>query len=386
MQRHGQRSCCEGVGYCSPSELASVGAESQSAACVDPYNYVLIHTDNTTTVAYINHQGSTVQQIWSRFGQAQVDLFASPESIHCQWASGPDAYETAGFIPESRDGHAPRYTLAVVVWPDRGPPRYRYTGTQSAEGFTQICFSPSEPHCTDSVQSQGGQGTDSFGSPIYAQQNLVLGACVPIINSSLAHSSEEESPFSGEGHNLAPALRPLEPPSDQEDFRDLPPVVVNTPVQARAPSTWWLYSLKWHILVNWCSSQGKDPGRCGTESELSFLHGGLDRHLSASTLKVQLAAISANHDLVEGRLWRNTIWSLDSSEALQQDPFEPFQSVDLSALSMKMALLTALICVKRVGDLQALSVNDLSTATVPTFSRLSAAPLMKGPGRRNSSL
>ncbi|KAI2655651.1 hypothetical protein H4Q32_024245 [Labeo rohita] len=35
-------------------------------------------------------------------------------------------------------------------------------------------------------------------------------------------------------------------------------------------------------------------------------------------------------------------------QALQQDPFEPLQSVDLSVLSMKMALLTGLTSVKRV--------------------------------------
>ncbi|KAL0152750.1 hypothetical protein M9458_052473, partial [Cirrhinus mrigala] len=48
------------------------------------------------------------------------------------------------------------HSLPVVVRPDRGPHRYRCTGTQLAEGLTQVCFSPSEPHCTDTVQSQGG--------------------------------------------------------------------------------------------------------------------------------------------------------------------------------------------------------------------------------------
>ncbi len=100
---------------------------------------VLVRTDNTATVAYINRQGGlrsrrmsqlarhlllwsqkhlrslraihipgvlnraadelsraalpgewrlhpqAVQLIWSRFGVAQVDLFASPETTHCQW-------------------------------------------------------------------------------------------------------------------------------------------------------------------------------------------------------------------------------------------------------------------------------------------------------------
>ncbi|KAL0147528.1 hypothetical protein M9458_057156, partial [Cirrhinus mrigala] len=45
-------------------------------------------------------------------------------------------------------------------------------------------------------------------------------------------------------------------------------------------------------------------------------------------------------------------------QGLQQDPFEPLQSVELDALSFKTALLTALTSIKRVGDLQALSVNS----------------------------
>ncbi|KAL0189931.1 hypothetical protein M9458_017030, partial [Cirrhinus mrigala] len=68
--------------------------------------------------------------------------------------------------------------------------------------------------------------TDSLGGPVLAQQNLVLGPGAPSISSSLVQPSEEGPPFSGEGHNLAPTSRPLEPPPlvprrDQEDFRDL---------------------------------------------------------------------------------------------------------------------------------------------------------------------
>ncbi|KAL0150306.1 hypothetical protein M9458_054414 [Cirrhinus mrigala] len=303
------------------------------------------------------------------------------------------------------------HSLPVVIRSNQGPPWYRCTGTQLAKG-------PSQPHCTDPVQSQGGQRTGSVGGSVLAQQNLVLGPCAPIINPSLAHSSEEGlplsgeelplsgegpplsgegpplsgegpplsgegPPLSGEGHNLAPAPRSLEPPPvvpgrNQEDFRDLPPSVVNTLLQARAPSTKWLYDVKWRIFVNWCSSQGKDPLRCGIESVLSFLQGGLDRHLSAATLEVHVVAVSANHDFVEGRLVGrhdllirflrgvrklnpprlHLIPSWDLAVVLQQDPFESLQSVNLNALSLKTALLTALTSVKRVGNLQGLSVNS----------------------------
>ncbi len=44
--------------------------------------------------------------------------------------------------------------------------------------------------------------------------------------------------------------------------------------------------------------------------------------------------------------------------ALQIAPFEPLQSVELKFLSMKTLLLTALASIKRVGDLQAFSVDE----------------------------
>ncbi|KAL0186327.1 hypothetical protein M9458_017997, partial [Cirrhinus mrigala] len=60
--------------------------------------------------------------------------------------------------------------------------------------------------------------------------------------------------------------------------------------------------------------------------------------------------------------------------ALQQDPFEPLQSVDLSVLSMKTALLTVLTSVKEVGDLQALSVSDLCMEFRPADSQVVLRP------------
>ncbi len=52
-------------------------------------------------------------------------------------------------------------------------------------------------------------------------------------------------------------------------------------------------------------------------------------------------------------------WDLPSFlTALKGDPFEPLQSVVLKFLLLKTVLLAALATVKRVGDLQAFSVDD----------------------------
>ncbi len=145
--------------------------------------HVLVRTDNTGTIAYINHQGGlrsrrmsqlarhlllwsqkhlrslhavhvpgklnraadelsrqptlleewrlhpeVLQLIWRRFGDAQVDLFASPDTSHCQLFFSL----SEGTLCTDALAHS---------WP-RGP--------------TQICVSPSEPSRTDPVQGQGG--------------------------------------------------------------------------------------------------------------------------------------------------------------------------------------------------------------------------------------
>ncbi len=101
--------------------------------------------------------------------------------------------------------------LPIVVLPDRGSPRHGCTGTQLAQGLTQVCIPSSEPHCTDT-------------GPLLAQQDLVLRARAHGISSSLANSPEEVPPFSGEGHNLASAPGSLEPSClvpghDQKELR-----------------------------------------------------------------------------------------------------------------------------------------------------------------------
>ncbi len=63
--------------------------------------------------------------------------------------------------------------------------------------------------------------------------------------------------------------------------------------------------------------------------------------------------------------------------ALINAPFEPLQSVELKFLSMKTLLLTALALIKRVGDLQAYSVDDSCLEFGPADS---SATLRTRPG------
>ncbi len=369
--------------------------------------HVLVRTDNSATVAYINRQGGlrsrrmsqlarhlllwsrkhlrslraihipgllnrtadelsraalpgewrlhpqTVQLIWRRFGLAQVDLFASLETSHCQ------------LFYSLTDGTLGTDALAHS-WP-RGLRKYAFPPVSLLA--QTLC----------KVREEEEQ-------ILLAYQDLVPRADAPRDSPSLADSSEEGSTDSEMGHLMAPASRPLEtsclvPRRDAEVLSDLPQEVVDTITLARAPSTKHAYALKWNLFVEWCSSHTEDPRRCPIRVLLSFLQQGLERRLSPSTLKVYVAAIVANHDPVEGKSVGKHDWvvrflrgarrlnpprppsipSWDLSlvlRALQQGPFEPLQTVEPKFLSMKTLLLLALASIKRVGDLHAFSVDD----------------------------
>ncbi len=301
--------------------------------------------------------------------------------------------------PVCLPGHV---SLQVVFLPVRGDLRYGCAGMQLASGLTQICVSPSEPSRTDPVQDQGGRGASPLGGALLAQSDLVPRTDAPRDSPSLANSSEEGSTFSERGHPLAPAPRLVEPPRmvlgrDAEVLSGLPPAVVNTITSARALSTRQAYRLKWNLFVNWCSPRREDPRRCPIAVVLSFLQDELERRLSPSTLKVYVTAIAAHHDAVDGKsLGKHDLvirflrgarrlnpprphlvpsWDLPSVlSALRGAPFEPLQSVELKFLSLKTVLLSALATVKRVGGLQAFSVDDSCLEFGPADSHVVLRP------------
>ncbi len=385
--------------------------------------HVLVRTDNSATVAYINRQGGLrsrrmsqlarhlllwsrkhlrslraihipgllnrtadelsraalpgewrlhpqmVQLIWRRFGLAQVDLFASLETSHCQ------------LFYSLTDGTLGTDALAHS-WP-RGLRKYAFPPVSLLA--QTLC----------KVREEEEQ-------ILLAYQDLVPRADAPRDSPSLADSSEEGSTDSETGHLMAPASRPLEtsclvPRRDAEVQSDLPQEVVDTITLARAPSTRHAYALKWNLFVGWCSSHTEDPRRCPIRVVLSFLQQGLERRLSPSTLKVYVAAIAANHDPVEGKSVGKHDWvvrflrgarrlnpprppsipSWDLSlvlRALQQGPFEPLQTVEPKFLSMKTLLLLALASIKRVGDLHAFSVDDSCLQFGPADSQIILRP------------
>lgn len=143
-----------------------------------------------------------------------------------------------------------------------------------------------------------------------------------------------------------------------------------------------LYTHKWKVFTNWCSSKNVDPATCSISFILSFLQERLDVGRTPSTLKVYVAAISAFHngidkqpvgknDLVVKFLHsarrlnpprpnHNSRLGLDFGPGCPDTP--PFRTTAISltqgTLSRKTTLLLALASVKRIRDLHAFSVNE----------------------------
>ncbi|KAI2665879.1 Transposon Ty3-G Gag-Pol polyprotein [Labeo rohita] len=200
----------------------------------------------------------TVQLIWSRFGEAQIDLFASPESSHCQ------LYYSLSEAPLGMDALAHSW-----------PPGPKYAFPPVSLLAQTLC----------KIREDG-------------EQVLLVAPYWPTWTCPSLEDSPEEGPsFSGDGHNLAPASRSLEPArvNGTVDLAGLPQAVIETITQSRAPSTRQAYALRWGLFVDWCASRREDPQRCLIAVVLSFLQQKLERRLSPSTLKVYVAAIAAYH-------------------------------------------------------------------------------------------
>ncbi|XP_059182347.1 uncharacterized protein LOC131961092 [Centropristis striata] len=379
-------------------------------------HHVLVRTDNTTTVAYINRQGGlrsrqlhmlarrlilwscgrllslrathapgvlntgadllsrgapvygewtlhpeVVEQLWSRYGRAAVDLFASRENAQCALfysLRGVDAplgidalahawprellyaFPPLALIPPTlsrvrEHGHA--LILVAPHWPAMH---------WLAEIYRLLCTQPWQLPLRRDLLSQGG-GMVFHPHP----ERLALWAW----------------PLSGSICQLGV--------SHSES----------------------LYDCKWRVFEEWCHSNGHVPLQCPVGVILSFLQDLIDNRKAFSTVKVYLAAIAACH-VGFGRLTvgqhplvcrfmkgaRRLLpvsrplvppWDLAVVlEGLKGPPFEPLEGADLKHVSLKAVLLLALASAKRVSDIHALSVHPSCTQFFPGDVRMTLRP------------
>ncbi len=366
--------------------------------------HVLIRTDNTSVVAYINRQGGvrskalckqaamlllwadscllsirathipgllnrgadmlsrrripqgewrlhpeSVRMIWNLYGEAEVDLFATSENAHC-----PSFFSLS---------HSPLEGDALTArWP-----------TARLYAFPPIKILPLVL-C---------KIREERASVILIAPNWPNQPWFPDLTELLI---APPWPISGGRLGVAPEPRTMEPSCVvasglSGELDALQARVVGTLTEARAPSTRRLYALKWGVFVKWCHQAHIDPVVCTVLDVLSFLQYRLDSGSLPSTLKVYVAAIASFRSPQGGQsIGRDPMvvsflkgarrlhpprppsvppWDLEVVlRALSQPPFEPLSSVGLKELSLKTALLLALASAKRIGDLHAFSVDS----------------------------
>ncbi|KAI2651176.1 hypothetical protein H4Q32_019204 [Labeo rohita] len=231
-----------------------------------------------------------------------------------------------------------------------------------------------EGECTMSPlvlsSSSSSPGAGCYGTDVAEASSVRLSPDRSILRSGESHPA----PPSGvvEAVGVAPEVAQL-------IDSGLSTEVVETILQSRAPSTRKLYALKWKLFTSWCGERQQDPANCPVGTVLEFLQARFSTGLAHSTLKVYVAAISAYHAPLDGisvgknplviRFLRGVLrlrpptrprvptWDLAVVlEALCKPPFEPLEEIPVRFLTIKTVLLLALTSLKRVGDLQALSV------------------------------
>ncbi len=392
--------------------------------------HMLVRTDNTAAVSYINWLGGirSTPHVTARPPSPPLESHAVQVTARCSHpgeaqSCGRRALTTA-LIPRrvatpSRDDPADLESirgssgrpvcfpqvlpLPAVLLSDRGPPRHRRTGTQLASGLMQVMRFPqwaySHRHCASSgrTRSRSCWSRPHWPTRTWFPELISLATAPPW---RIPLRKELLSQGLGTIWHPRPDLWNLHMwllDGTRQTWVGLPPAVVETIIQARAPSTRQTYALKWSLFATWRSSRREDPRRCTIGVVLSFLQERLERRLSPSTLKVYVAAIAAHHDAVDSRsLGKHDLivrflkgarrmnpsrsplvpsWDLSIVLAgLQRGPFEPLDSVELKFLSLKTVLLTGLTSIKRVGDLQAFSVSEVCLVFGPVYSHVVLRP------------
>ncbi|KAI2654623.1 Transposon Ty3-G Gag-Pol polyprotein [Labeo rohita] len=275
----------------------------------------------------------TVQKIWEVFGKAEVDLFASKDNSHCPI-----------YFSKERDALA-------QDWPN----------------LLLYAFPPTSliPQILKRVREQRHKLL--LVAPLWRTQPWFPELC----------------------QLLCAAPWPIPLRRDLLSLRRTGPFGIPSPIYGPYTCVVRFFHLVFHP---W-----KNPVSCDISVILSFLQELLDKGRSPSTLKVYVAAIAASHAPIAGQsIGRNNLvvrflkgsrrmnpsrphtiptWDLSTVlRVLKSSPFEPLSDADLKTLTLKSALLLALVSVKRIGDLQALSISPSCLEFGPGDSKVILKP------------
>ncbi len=278
---------------------------------------------------------------------------------------------TGGSVCISRD-----VSLSTLVLPHTSSSSQTgHDGADVAEA-SSVCISPDRSAPGSPGESLPGLGSTTSHCPAVAGQSMAPIFNIPSRRASSGDPRHEGPSVPSKGLNISPSTRTVETVGLASG---LSTEFVEAILHSRAPSTRKLYALKWKVFTSRCSYRQLDPVNCPVETLLEFLQDRFTAGLTPSTLKVYVAAISAYHiplggmslrkDPLVSCFLRGTLrlrpaartrvptWDLAIVlQGLSMASFEPLEEVPAKFLTLKALFLLSISSLKRIEDLQALSV------------------------------
>lgn len=247
-----------------------------------------------------------------------------------------------------------------------------------------VCFSTLSPTRKSPDQDQGRQGdghahsSKLAASPVVFSTSGTLGR-MPSHAPDLAVSPAATAPREGDAVSpkpQGPAFSSLEAEREELRRQGFSEQVVSIATADKRDSTRTVYDGRWAAFVGWCMGRGVDPPSAPVREVLDFL-AEKARTCQCSTVRGYVTAISARHDLIQGKPLaglrvvgkflkglqalhppkRDLVppWSLELVlRSLKGRFYEPLGSAALKDLTFKTLFLVAIASARRVSELQAL--------------------------------
>jgi len=273
------------------------------------------------------------------------------------------------------------------------------------EGSKGLRISSSGNVAEGGVEGEGGSGGYTFVDRPHVAQQALVPIDSPLVGrrpNSVASGSGFVDPAEGQTVTSQPGrLVPGCMAHKRQALvaSGLSEQVARTILAARSQSTYKAYECSWRHFRTWCRRKGFDPLTSSVAVILRFLQYCLKtRGLSHSTIRNRLHAIALFHvrfplkalshhpwvtAFIKGaqRLCPRVrdilpVWDLQLVlSALREPPFEPMLSTRLDWLTWKLAFLVAVTTAKRIGEIQAFSVDSRYLTCSAAGVRLALNPV-----------
>ena len=376
---------------------------------------VLISTDNTTVVAYLNRQGGDTftrslhgslensNMVSSEPNKSsdkthsgeiqcpgrsvkqnnQTDLNRmGSQSIGCERSFSNDPISQFRSVRNSSKSQT-----STVCISDSGPKgTFNRRSHNELESHTRLCVSSFPSHSLSDKQNKNSSVQSGIDSPLLAQQNVVSRTTqsVDIITNN---SPDKTKPtrtaprkvFASKSRSSATSRMGI----IQQSIRDkkISKEVADHVSRARRESTRKVYDAKWRVFVDWTNQKQINPIKASPTVIADFLIFLFrDKKCQVSTIKGYRSTISntlkfkSGYDIGSHPIISELIKSFETQRPVERSlapkwdlslvlshickaPFEPLHEASLLHLSMKTAFLLTMATARRVSEVHAFAID-----------------------------